>query len=317
MNRIFLKSKLSKIIAVGVITTVCSSILTGAVVHKPSSNADTLPVALSNTTNVASHIINVQPVLYPQRKFAVSIEVDSTKLTTYTTPTTIATILDLLDVSVGKYDVISPEPNTFIDDNTSISIQRIDYATVVSTQEVVAEVIYTPTPNLADGVTRLLKQGNNGLIQTEHLEKYVEGVLTNNDLVSSKTIIEATPYEYLIGDSSHIPSEIEAPEDFELDENGNPVNYLYKVTGKATAYSALGKPTSLTPGCVAMDLSMFPRGSKVYIKTEDGSYVYGYSRVADTGTSLVEGTVLVDVFFDSYLESCLFGAKIVDVYVIE
>ena len=120
----------------------------------------------------------------------------------------------------------------------------------------------------------------------------------------------------LIGDPNAPVSQLIPATDIVLDANGNPVNYKYKVTGKATAYSALGRPTSLKPGNVAMNLSQFPRGTKLYIKTPDGSFVYGYSVVADTGPAVTNGTCLVDLFFATYRESCLFGAKTVEIYVL-
>jgi 3D (Asp-Asp-Asp) domain-containing protein len=65
-----------------------------------------------------------------------------------------------------------------------------------------------------------------------------------------------------------------------------------------------------------MDLSKYPRGSWLYIKSRDGSYVYGYCRVADTGTALVSGEVLVDLYFSTFAQCYQFGAKTLDVYVL-
>ena len=38
---------------------------------------------------------------------------------------------------------------------------------------------------------------------------------------------------------------------------------------------------------------------------------------ADTGTALMDGIIDVDLFFNTYLESCLFGKRIVNIYVLE
>ncbi len=121
----------------------------------------------------------------------------------------------------------------------------------------------------------------------------------------------------LVGDPNAPTSQLIPQEPIELDANGNPVNYIRKVTGKATAYSSRSNRASLKPGNVAMKLSQFPKGTKLYIKTPNGSFTYGYSVVKDTGTALKDGRILVDLFFDSYKESCLFGAKTVEVYVLE
>lgn len=141
-------------------------------------------------------------------------------------------------------------------------------------------------------------------------------MVTEEEVVGEETIMEPVPQKLLVGSPNVPTSQLTPDQPIELDENGNPVHYLKKVTGKATAYSALGKPTKLVPGAVAMNLSEYPRGTRLYIKTPDGSYIYGYSVVRDTGPAAREGIILVDLFFNSYRESCLFGAKTVDIYVL-
>ena len=48
--------------------------------------------------------------------------------------------------------------------------------------------------------------------------------------------------------------------------------------------------------------------------------MYGYAIAADTGLGMMEGTVLVDLYFgnryDHYGDSCRWGAVYVDVYVL-
>ena len=80
-------------------------------------------------------------------------------------------------------------------------------------------------------------------------------------------------------------SDIPVPDDILFDENGVPLNYSRKLTGKSTAYcmghtTATG--TSVHEGVVAVDPRIIPYGSKMYIVSNDG-WVYGYSSAEDTG----------------------------------
>ena len=45
--------------------------------------------------------------------------------------------------------------------------------------------------------------------------------------------------------------------------------------------------------------------------------MYGYAIAADTGTGLMDGVVDLDLFYGSYVESCLNGVRYVNVYVLE
>ena len=133
--------------------------------------------------------------------------------------------------------------------------------------------------------------------------------------------IEVKSLLTLPGDSTATVTTLKVPEDLILDENGNPVNYTKKIVGKGTAYSARSGAKTASgryaiPGHVAVNPNVIPYGSKLYIKSVDGSFIYGYAIAADTGIALMDGRVTVDLFFDTYLESCLFGAKTMEIYVI-
>ena len=70
-------------------------------------------------------------------------------------------------------------------------------------------------------------------------------------------------------------------------------------------------------GHVAVNPNVIPYGSKLYITSADGSFVYGYAIAADTGTGLMNGVVDIDLFYETYLESCLNGVRYLNVYVLE
>ena len=68
-------------------------------------------------------------------------------------------------------------------------------------------------------------------------------------------------------------------------------------------------------GAIAVDPDVIPLGSKLYIVTNDGEYVYGYCTAEDTG-SAIQG-YKVDLYYDSYDFCMLFGRREATVYVIE
>ncbi len=71
-------------------------------------------------------------------------------------------------------------------------------------------------------------------------------------------------------------------------------------------------------GHIAVNPSVIPYGSKLYIETTDGSVVYGYAIAADTGTFInrKDMPVVADLFFDTYAESCMWGVKKINIYVL-
>ena len=107
-----------------------------------------------------------------------------------------------------------------------------------------------------------------------------------------------------------------------IDHKGNSISYTSVLTGSATAYTASpGSHTSTGAvaqrGRVAVNPNIIPYGTKLYIASPDGSYVYGYAVAADTGGALSSGSALVDLFYDTLSECYKFGRRTMNVYILE
>ena len=70
-------------------------------------------------------------------------------------------------------------------------------------------------------------------------------------------------------------------------------------------------------GTVAVDPDVIPYGTKLYITSTDGKFVYGYAVATDTGIAVQKGEILVDLFYETYAESVINGAIQVNVYVVD
>lgn len=92
----------------------------------------------------------------------------------------------------------------------------------------------------------------------------------------------------------------------------------YASTGKLPGmpdYGITASGTQARVGAVAVDPTVIPLGTKLYIEYADGSGGYGYATAEDTG-SAIKG-YRIDLFFNTYQECINFGRKRVIVYVLE
>ncbi len=275
-----------------------------------------------NDKYVFSGFENGEGDIFILRAFDVTVTADGTAQTVVMTDGTVADALDLAGITLADEDLINVSLNERVQSGTDIVVNRVTYQVEERTEEIPYEVIDCDIPEGVANVKKVLTvEGQNGeqLVTLRH--KLVDGVIIDSEVINTKIITYPVSAQYECVREMYVggvKKQLALNEEYvELDANGRPINYAYKVTGKATAYSALGRPTKLKPGCVAMDLSKYPRGTKLYIVASNGSYVYGYSVVADTGAFVHNGSgVLVDVFFNTYAESVAFGAKTVDVYVL-
>lgn len=116
-------------------------------------------------------------------------------------------------------------------------------------------------------------------------------------------------------------SRFEVPDWLTLDENGVPTEYVDTISGKSCAYTAdpgalMSTGKAVFQGYVAVDPNIIPYGSELYIVADDGE-VYGYAIAADTGYSVRQGHIVVDLFMDEYNDCIQWGAKNVTIYVLK
>ena len=235
---------------------------------------------------------------------------------------TVAVALERIGVVLEKNDTVTPALTETVTKDTQIIVNTVRDRQREETSTIPYKTITRRSPLLKNGQTKVMQEGQNGQKTTVYKEHVVNGVVETSTVLK-ETINKATVDKVIItGDKSAHVSPLEIPSSVKFDENGNPVNYVKKITGKGTAYSARkGAKTAsgryAIVGHVAVNPKVIPYGSKLFIKSVDGSFIYGYAIAADTGIALMDGRVTVDLFFDTYKESCAFGAKKMEIYVLE
>ncbi|MBQ7687894.1 MAG: 3D domain-containing protein [Clostridia bacterium] len=106
----------------------------------------------------------------------------------------------------------------------------------------------------------------------------------------------------------------------ELDENGVPVNYAYCITGNSTAYySGYITSTGTRPmqGTVAVNPNQIPYGTRMWITSADGRYVYGLAVAEDTGGFIYfRNGATVDLYMHSEADCINWGWRAVNIYIL-
>ncbi len=255
------------------------------------------------------------------RSFPVTITADKQSYIHYATGGTVEELLSQLKISYDEDDILTPSPEKLLKANDEIVLKRVEYITTTETKILPYEVITTPTPFLEEGRVRTAKYGIDGKHTATYERRYVDGVLEEEVIIGEADVVEPVTAKILIGaDASVSPLDF----DVETDENGIPLNYSKVLTDQiATGYNMPYKyvrgasDMRMSAGYVAVRADEIPYGTKMYITAADGSWTYGYAIAADTGTALMDNIIDVDLYYDTYLESCLNGRQIVDIYILD
>lgn len=254
------------------------------------------------------------------RAFPVTVVADDQTHQVDITGGTVETLLTKMNIPFDSGDIIIPEPHKELVENDKVLLKRVEQGTRTEKVEVPYETETRPTPLLGMGRTMTLQEGSNGIKSVLYEQEKVDGVVQKESLLEEK--VEKLPVKEILLQGTKTPV---SPLDFgiSVDENGVPEKYSKVLTNQiATGYNAgsyawgaSGK--TLSAGYVAVHPEEIPYGTKMYIASPDGSFVYGFAVAADTGTGLLDNIIDVDLYYDTYAESCLNGRKYVDIYILE
>lgn len=256
-----------------------------------------------------------------QRAFPVYVTADGQTSRVDVTHATAAEALRLCQVELEAQDLLNFDLEQSLGYGDQVVVTRVDYRNSYYTEEIPYTVEYTPTSLLASGRKRVLTTGSNGSRVITLREKYF-----NDQLVSSRKEAEYVTQApvnatALLGQPGAAISPYEPFPGVATDENGAPVNYTavysnMRASGYCDGYvTASGLPAQV--GHVGVDPREIPYGTRLYIASADGTFVYGYCIAADTGGGILYQDVIdIDLFFNSRWECGVLGTKELMVYVL-
>lgn len=235
---------------------------------------------------------------------------------------TVTDALKKVGVTLKGEDILSAPLSSELSLNELITVKRVTYGMKTNYKPIAFKTETQTTIQLKKGTRVLLRDGKAGQTAVKSKIKYIDGKEVYENVVSVTVSKNPTSREVLVGTAASTPLSSFDANGLILDKNGKPVHYSRVYSGSATAYSArAGSLTAsgrrLKVGYIAVNPRKIPYGSKLYIMTPDGSFVYGVAVAADTGAFVSNGSgVLTDLYFPSNSQCERFGVREVNIYVL-
>ena len=255
--------------------------------------------------------------------FSVKVTADNKTQNIILAKGTVSDVLQKAGITLGENDEINDPVDLTVSSGTNIVIKRVVYKTVTQDSSIGYATITTQTTLLKKNSQKVIVRGQNGVSEIISKETYIDGVLTDQQVISQNVVSQPVSCSMLVGTAANTPiSPLVPPSNFILSSNGTPLKYSKVIHGTATGYSPVdGKYCSTDHiaqvGYVAVNPDVIPYGTALYIITPDGSVVYGYAKAYDTGGFVNNGSgVTVDLYFNTYNETDIFGKRHVDIYVL-
>ncbi|MDD2956801.1 MAG: G5 domain-containing protein [Oscillospiraceae bacterium] len=191
------------------------------------------------------------------------------------------------------------------------------------------ETVRVANPNLPEGTEQVTQAGADGVRASVYEVVWSAGEMVSRQFVEE---LDSTAVDEIIEYGTAKATVTTADQLVNVAKNGDGSGTLTFASGAslsfsdaksmtATAYTAghggadytTATGTFVAVGTVAVDKSVIPLGTKMYIVTADGKVTYGMAVAADTG---VRGNI-VDLYYDTYQQCINFGRRSCTVYILE
>ena len=261
---------------------------------------------------------------------------------------TVSALLGRLNITLGANDILSCERDSLTYDGMLVEIVHKEIEIKEYDETIPYETNYFEDPELEAGEEVVLIEGVDGVVHYKTQIVYENGKEISREIVDETTVTEMVTRLVVKGPDRAITEQPDEPDhrvpdtigvlpekDSDPVQNGSTTGiangtittstgttYTYTdvLTVTATAYSCEGRTgytysgTVARVGAIAVDPNYIPLGTKMYIVSNDGQYVYGYCTAEDTGGS-IKG-YKIDLYFDTFDECWEFGVRTCTVYIL-
>lgn len=228
---------------------------------------------------------------------------------------TVEDVLKRAKVECDESTKLSASLTDTVSADMVITVIRSTTKIIKETEIIPFETETKKSDSLYVGTTSVSQEGKNGEITKTYEVIYEDGKETGRKLIDKEVTKEAQTKIVLKG------TKVKAPSSFGSKMSKEELAGAKCISVVATAYcntsdggqiTATGTKTGF--GIVAVDPRVIPLGTKLYITSADGSYVYGYCVAGDTGGAIKGNRV--DLFLGSESECRAFGRRPMQVYIL-
>lgn len=234
---------------------------------------------------------------------------------------TVQEMVDRMGIPIVEESIVSVSMDAQTYDGMEILIQTTLTSTDSYTAVIPFETEYQETGLLDEGVEVILTAGVDGQKLCTAEVTYIDGVESERVLLSEEVVTEPVTQVVAVGTGKGSKGSKKPiiGDGVIITGSGDVLTYTHRETFKATAYCRTdvgGEYTSTGTvtrvGAIAVDPKVIPYGTRMFIKTQDGSYIYGVATAEDCGGA-IKGKRL-DLFYETDAECRRFGIRYCDVY---
>ncbi len=197
-------------------------------------------------------------------------------------------------IKLRDRDIVIPKRTAELEQDAKITVKRVEIEKKTVTEKVKFKTIEKDDTSMAEGKTKVLKEGKNGKDKVTYEITYIDGKESKRKELNRKVIEK--PVNKVVANGTQI------------EYNGK--LYSRKLVVKAYSYTGGGTTamgTRARVGEIAVDPRVIPLGTNVYIEG------VGARRAEDTGGNIKGNTI--DIYMNTLSECRQWGVRYVTIYI--
>ncbi len=261
-----------------------------------------------------------------QRQQRITVQNGKEAMTVTSRGETVQELLSRLNISIAENTTVSSSLEESTYDGMVLSISRTVHAQETYSVSIDYETTYCYDPTLSEGEQQVMTPGKAGQMLCTADVVYINGDEASRTVISQTVTVQPVNEIVAVGagsvnlSSRSVSQEPIIGDGYIITPTGEVLTYVDMIECTGTGYSRDGKlrytysGTIVEIGSVAVDPSVIPLGTRMYIVSADGEYVYGVATAEDIGAG-VEGA-WVDLYFGTTEECWTFGMRPCNVYIL-
>ena len=236
---------------------------------------------------------------------------------------TVEALLKREGIPTGENYIISQALDAQPVDGMQITVDSYVVNEETYTVETPFNISTVDDPYMPEGEERIITEGVTGQMLYTATVEYRNAEEISRTVTNKEVIRSAQTQVVAVGTGEEVGKKAEKPligEDTIVLPTGEVLTYYKKDTYKATAYTKYDEGCNDTTACmtkvkwgvVAVDTDLIPYGTRMYIMTPNGNFIYGIGTAEDCGGA-IQGKRL-DLYMPTLREAFKFGRKDVTVY---
>ncbi len=259
------------------------------------------------------------------RSLSVTIRHCGETLTVESTGETVGDLLERLNISLDGDTTVSADLDTAVADGMVLDVSRTLRTSETYTVVIPHETTVCYDDTLPAGTELVLTPGTDGEMRCNANVVYVDGVEVSRSVMQQTVTTQPVNEIVAVGTGSGdvVTTTAKGPiigDGFIITETGEVLTYTSTWVVEATAYTHTdagcdfwtATNTHVRIGTVAVDPRYIPYGTRMFIVSNDGAYVYGVATAEDCGGAIKQDRI--DLYYPTTAECFQFGRRDCTIY---